>query len=213
MIAKPQPWRVESAPPPSGGQFPAEQNETAIQYASDRLAFWREFPSHHIPATVADITLIGFFLPPTRFLTAYPWREFISEHHAVLIDCVRKGWQEGADLLCDFAEALIEEEKPVPLWLQEYLVGAARSYKYTIRRRGRDPYAHVERDNEIVKVVERVADLFGLRVTRNAATQTECACSIVAKALKRMGFDMSEATVAALWGRRFRPRQPRSKSS
>jgi hypothetical protein len=212
MIAKPQPWYVDSAFRGRSDQIPADEYEVAIQYTIKRLSFYREFRSYHIPATVADVTLIGFALPPARFLTAYPWRAFVCKHHAILIDCVRKGWQEGADLLCDFAETLIEEGKTVPLWLQEYLVGAARGRRNILRRpRGRDPYANVDRDNEIVRMVQIVAEVFRLRPTRNAATTTECACSIVAKALKRIEFDMSEANVAALWRARFRPSRPTSR--
>ena len=187
---------------------PSSHTEAAIRYASNCLWLRRTFPMHVIPATVPDINLIGLPLPPKGTnLPIWPWREFICRHHAELIDCVRDGWHHGAELLCDFADALTTEEKPLPLWLQEYLVGVAREEGSIRRKRGRDMYANVDRDNDIAMVVSNTVEVFDLRPTRNAATTTECGCSIVAKALRGIGVEMSEANIAAIWRAAFRPRK------
>ena len=103
------------------------------------------------------------------------------------------------DILCDFASALTTYGKPPPLWLQKYLVSAVRYAGRPRRERGRDPYASSHRNLTIATAIYMLVEFDGYRPTRNTATTTECASSIVAKALERIGINMSEANVVAIW--------------
>ena len=126
-----------------------------------------------------------------------PW--YICKYRDHLISEAMLGDPYRRDILCDFANALTADSKPLPLWLQEYVVFAARHNGHgSHRKRGRDPYVNRHRNDRIATAVNLLAD-DGFCPTRNTVTTTECGCSIVAKALERIGIHMSEANVAAIW--------------
>jgi hypothetical protein len=61
---------------------------------------------------------------------------------------------------------------------------------------GRPTYAM--RNRAIAGMVRQIKER-GFDATRNAATRRESACSIVAKALARLGLNLSERTVEDIW--------------
>ena len=142
-------------------------------------------------------------------LKVYP-PEFICEHHEELTSRALLGSYEARNTLYDFADALTAAGKPLPLWLQEFLIWAARNARGSAgRKRGRDPYANEHRNSIISNAVGMLAELDGFRPSRNTVTKApkraECGCSIVANALARVGIHMTEANVTAIWqAERFR---------
>lgn len=106
-------------------------------------------------------------------------------------------WHEA---LCKVAASLTMEEKPLPLWLQKYVVCVAQKGAPK-RKRGPDRLSSWDRDFAIASTVHIIARRFGLHYTRNLyARGKECGCSIVAKALD-LDWEMSEANVVAIWRR------------
>jgi hypothetical protein len=71
------------------------------------------------------------------------------------------------------------------------------------RKRGNDKFTHATRDITIANTITLVCRDFGLRPTRSRATRDkdgpESACSIVTKALSRLGIYMSEDAVEKIW--------------
>lgn len=78
------------------------------------------------------------------------------------------------------------------------------------RKRGRDRTAHLDRNRRIVYFVKWVMKR-GYAPTRNRASIDKdgepSACAIVADALRRRGFSMSERNVEAIWEKRGPERQ------
>jgi hypothetical protein len=88
----------------------------------------------------------------------------------------------------------------MPARVREYILGvlsrSAESQRHT--------YA-AGRDQDIVQVVHEIATKHGFPPTRNRETRrTESACSIVAKALARLGVCMSERSIEDIWARAVR---------
>lgn len=118
----------------------------------------------------------------------------------ILTELVDLGWDRGIDVLCNFAEVLEVKGEMRPPWLDDFLLSAARnSRKRCKRQRGRDPFANAERDEAVIHIVRLTREITGFPATRNAATEKESACSIVAKALQLVGIGMNEPGVNALW--------------
>jgi hypothetical protein len=86
-------------------------------------------------------------------------------------------------------------------WLQEYVVFVATKGRVKRSKRGRDPLANLVRNFVIEEAIDWVCARFGLKPTRNPATNVDCGSSIVAMALEGSGADMSEANVAAIWAK------------
>jgi hypothetical protein len=88
----------------------------------------------------------------------------------------------------------------MPAHLRKYIATYLReqSRKAPERRRGRDPYANYYRDTKIASVVRELVDL-GYQPTRNRASDNESACSIVARALEKMGVHLSVPAVEKIW--------------
>jgi hypothetical protein len=127
-----------------------------------------------------------------------------------LTSLARSGDVATHHALCDMATFLTEIGDSLPVWLQEYIVSAARLgwEPRKPRKRGRDPWNHFLRDAAIGQAVGMVTDAFCLAATRNEATTAECGCSIVAIALDRYtDVDMTEANVVAIWGRTVKRQQ------
>lgn len=115
------------------------------------------------------------------------------------IAMARDGFQPAHNCLCEMAIFLTEIGDPLPRWLQEYIVSAAMLGSRR-RKKGRDPMTYAMRDMVIGQSIAFIADHFGLRATRNAASErTECGCSIVKAALADLGEHKSEAAIAAIW--------------
>jgi len=62
------------------------------------------------------------------------------------------------------------------------------------------PRSLLLRDRWIAAVVDRICAQYRFNPTRNNATERECACSIVARAAKRLGIKrLGESQVATIW--------------
>ena len=145
--------------------------------------------------------------------TGPAWHALIMRHHDLLISYVLDGWHHGKDILCNFAEDLRVAGEPWPPWLQEFLIWAVRNGAKAPRahggrdRKGRDPYANVDRDYIIAMTVKWIVDLRGGHATRNIATadhfsadpKKESGSSIVARALQDLGIAIGESGVNAIW--------------
>jgi hypothetical protein len=108
------------------------------------------------------------------------------------------------DIACTIAAFLTAKGKSLPLSLQEYVVNVARSGQQG--KRGPDPYANVGRDCVIAVAVDLVCRHGKLYPTRNEASEHECGCSIVSRALRRNGMDMPEPTVVKAYQRALKLR-------
>jgi hypothetical protein len=88
----------------------------------------------------------------------------------------------------------------MPKHLRRYVADALmkRSRTTPMRRRGPDPYAKHARDTDIAEVVAKIVEL-GFRPTRNRESETESACSIVAKALAMIGVHLSVPAIEKIW--------------
>jgi hypothetical protein len=131
-------------------------------------------------------------------LEVYP-PSYICKNRDYLTSEAKLGNPYFRDILFDFASCLTTYGKPLPLWLQDYVVWAAKHGGRSRRQRGRDPYATEHRNQTIASAVLALVEDYGYRPTRNTATTTECGCSIVAKALEDIGIHMSEGNVVAIW--------------
>jgi hypothetical protein len=94
----------------------------------------------------------------------------------------------------------------LPHWLVEFLVWGTRDGAKARRegcRSSSRAYDNVERDQIIAYTVRFIVDVTGLRPYRNEATRSkegnQSGCSIVARALKLIGVDLSEAGVEKVW--------------
>jgi hypothetical protein len=125
-----------------------------------------------------------------------------DKRHNWLVSRALSGSRHTHDVLCDIACELTWADKPMPLWLQRYIVRAARNGGGRAER-GRDPRTNLVRDQVIAWAVHFISRRYNLNPTRNAATDIECGCSIVAEALRRpkLHIEMKEATIAAIWQR------------
>ena len=127
------------------------------------------------------------------------WCHTKEIYRKVLVSLAKDGWDVGHDLLCKMAFFLTEIGDTLPLWLQEYIVLVAAKGRMRRAKKGRDPLANLLRNLVIGEAVKWVCRRYGLRPTRNPATDIQCGSSIVAMALEGSGADMSEANVAAIW--------------
>ncbi len=121
-----------------------------------------------------------------------------------LIDKARNGDYVAKQLLCEIAAWFLETARELPERLREYIVEVLRAEAGDRpQKRGRDPYANHPRNFNIACTILNVTSL-GFKATRNRATESESACSVVVQALERLGIHMSEANVEKIW-ERFAP--------
>lgn len=122
-----------------------------------------------------------------------------------LIGRARKGNQVAKQLLCELAADHLETNRDLPPALKEFLIEVLRAKDHDRqRKRGLDPFANHPRNFDIACTILNVASLRGFKATRNRATETDSACSVVVQALARLGIHMSEANVEKIW-ERFAP--------
>jgi hypothetical protein len=101
------------------------------------------------------------------------------------------------DALCHVAGQITLQYGPLPLWLQGYLVLAARDGVASPKRGRR--VQHSWRDQAITRVTLVIALRYGLPPTRSPASKTESACSIVETALEVHKVHMTESNVERIW--------------
>jgi hypothetical protein len=110
------------------------------------------------------------------------------------------GDQVAPKVLFWVAARFVESGCAMPHHLRRYVAEAltSRSRDAPPRRRGPDPYAKHARDTDIADAVGKIVRL-GFRPTRNRESQNESACSIVAKALQKLGLHVEVPTVEKIW--------------
>lgn len=140
----------------------------------------------------------------------------------------RKRWEEegqwmtsiplvtfAADLFFPLLVAeFIEHREPLPESFRQWLIGSLRNPPQTRSAPLFDPSCSTalvgrrnqQRDYQIGRAVLGVVTRYRVRPTRNRAKRqtanaAESACSIVAKALGTLGFNLSENAVEAIWNR------------
>jgi hypothetical protein len=70
------------------------------------------------------------------------------------------------------------------------------------RQPGTDRFAYTIRDLVIVGTILAIEKEFGLKPTRNEATDGVCACSVVAEACKQLRVRLSESALEKIWEHR-----------
>jgi len=110
------------------------------------------------------------------------------------------GDQVAPKVLFYVAARFVESGCAMPNHLRRYIAEAltSRTGVAPPRRRGPDPYAKHARDTDIADAVGNIVKL-GFRPTRNRESQNESACSIVAKALQKLGLHLEVPTVEKIW--------------
>jgi hypothetical protein len=107
------------------------------------------------------------------------------------------------------AEYLITLGKPLPVWLQKYLLWRVKENRQFVapskRKRGRDPYENLIRDTAIATAAKMAISIVGCRLTRSREDRVS-ACSIVVSALKGLGIHfITEASAAQITSRMPNP--------
>jgi hypothetical protein len=173
---------------PAGSEMPPELVEFAIKDALSYLG--RRLVYYKIHLSDAEVAL--------------SWCHFRETNRSALVSLARGGWHTAHAILCEMALFLTEVGDPLPLWLQEYVVFSAADGEAKGSKRGQNALTNVARDMAIAMATDFITEMYKLRPTRSTATNTECGCSIVAKALEGLSIYMSEANVAAIWQRQRR---------
>jgi hypothetical protein len=129
--------------------------------------------------------------------------QYDDDKGAKLIGMSWDGDTDADAALCFIASKMLLFRRELPPHLSAYIsaVLLERSDKREHRRRGGNPYAKGSRDFFIVGAVARLVQI-GFNPTRNRASPDEAeesACSIVAKALERIGMYISEAGIEKAW--------------
>lgn len=127
------------------------------------------------------------------------------DHVGLWVSAARKGIGEiGPAELCNFAAILLERGEPLPTSLKKFVVDFLRTPNGK-KRQGRDFYVLKHRNLQIALVVHRLAKKGKFPPTRNEATDSASAASIVRDALEiGAGVNLTEANVCKIW-RGFRP--------
>jgi hypothetical protein len=129
-----------------------------------------------------------------------PYKFYNAKKAGLLIDRARDGDPIAMDATWEIAANFIDEGYVLPEGLRQYIVDLllGDATCAPAKSRGRAGYVNYERDFKIASVIRQVVDR-GFKPTRNHATESESACSIVNKALKRLGLHLSEAAVVKIW--------------
>jgi hypothetical protein len=125
-----------------------------------------------------------------------------------LIQKANAGDVDAEAALCGIAMYFILAQRPLPSPLGEYIATILlhRLNARGPRGRGGDRYANVGRNLFVVRAVLQLVRR-GFRATRNRASRDgaqESACSIVAKALGRVGIQIDETGVEKIWTTRLK---------
>jgi hypothetical protein len=133
-----------------------------------------------------------------------PYKFYNEQRVDALIRRARSGDFVAADAACEIATQFIEDGLVLPDGLREYIIDVLlKQLPMPKKKPGRTPYANYARDFRIACTIRHVMDL-GFRPTKNRATKTESACSIVKGALERLGIYLSEPGIEKIW-ERFAP--------
>jgi hypothetical protein len=92
------------------------------------------------------------------------------------------GSRRAHDDLCELAERMTSDGRPLPLWLQKYVVFAAAKGRQPAKRGRKVENYNTCRGAAITWATYVVVLRHDLQPTRNPATSVESGCSIIAKA-------------------------------
>jgi hypothetical protein len=119
-----------------------------------------------------------------------------------LIANALKGDADADAVLCSFAAEFIRGGCLFPERLREYIADQLSDRAgAVVRKRGRKKHTNNHRNYYIQEAVAGLIER-GFSATRNAATESVSACSIVSQALERQGVHLSEHGVAKVWKQR-----------
>jgi hypothetical protein len=124
---------------------------------------------------------------------------------AWVLESARLGDSDADSVLCEFAASFIIRGRNMPLHLREYigirLLELAAIDETTPSKKQRGPKIHSKFRRNFL-IARAVADVVsrGFHATRNDdGAERECACSIVAAALKRLNIKLGYHGVAKIW--------------
>jgi hypothetical protein len=127
-------------------------------------------------------------------------RKGFADRVAVIESAERGDEIADAALWAEYQE-LADTNIPVPATLTSYILRAARRKPH--RKRGSHKWwTNVQRDIGILALVALTSERFNLAPTRNSTSEGPCGASLVAIALKRRGFKISEKRIANIWAER-----------
>jgi hypothetical protein len=120
-----------------------------------------------------------------------------------VIELARRGDADAGAVLCEIAATFTKERRYImPSALLTYIVERAGSSAEEVRAkprpRGRKVHTNLRRNIAIVNAITELLGR-GFYATRNDDTERECACSIVAEALKDFGIEVTYPAVAKIW--------------
>jgi len=119
-----------------------------------------------------------------------------------LITNALKGDLDAEAVLYEFAGDFLNRGCPLPEHLAKFVAAKLYDLSYAkVRKRGRNKHANAHRNYYIYEAVSELLER-GFSATRNAATESPSACSIVSEALRRHSIDLSEYGVAKVWNTR-----------
>lgn len=112
----------------------------------------------------------------------------------------RDGDALAKSLLLEIAAVYVASGCVMPERLRDYIVEKLQTETSSgPERRGRPPHVNEARNFHISMAINAAARKYELRPTRNRASETESACSIVTQALERRGAHFSESAVEKIW--------------
>jgi hypothetical protein len=137
-----------------------------------------------------------------------PYKFYKARKADALIDRAREGDPIAMEATWEIAANFVDAGYVLPEGLRQYIVDLllGSAVITPAKRRGRTHYVNYGRDFQIACVIRHIMDR-GFRPTRNNATENESACSIVNRALQRLGLHLSEGAVVKIW-EKFGPELP-----
>jgi hypothetical protein len=184
----------------------SSREKEALDWAVDQLR-----ASHHLltPAwskeqfdeTIRLVRLDGEFGGEAHFgnWPIMGWSgsdEEISKH----VKRARGGDEQSHRVLLEVAASRVKRDLPLGNPLTEYAVEFLREQKKP-KPRGPKRSNYMDRDLVITVTIWKIGVKWGFSPTRNPATDSPSAISIVQKALKEVGFPMTEAAITKIWRR------------
>jgi hypothetical protein len=174
-------------------------SEEAIKAASELLARWLKKTRSHL-TLAADLRRMSL-VSVERLAELYDPAK--ANDFANLVEAVNRGDRDAAVSACEWAYLAVYSQGGIPQALREYVTNLLfEKAEAGRRRRGKHPDEQFSRNFAIMYAVARVAE-HGFDPTRTQ-THRDCACSIVSRALEKIGVHMSEDNVERIWGERFR---------
>jgi len=126
------------------------------------------------------------------------WLPITHDRVDTMITLAEAGWHNAHEAVCNGADSMIMNNEPMPDRLRAYIIGLAREGKPRPSKPGKNAFDNFGRNICIVVAIKRLVEM-GLSATRNEASESPSACSIVAEVYARFGVHMSERAVEKVW--------------